>query len=203
MKTKLTLILVTLIISVGCMPPRQLTREEQLLSLHKKTNVAQKAYPDISKDKLIAASESVLKLVDPNDVVFFHNDDGFIMRRFYTCFMLFNNVFGYDYWHVDVIQRDGINILEVRAEVRQNMGMFATVPTEPPKKNLTVEESVLSEAEYILFFKRIDYMLGIEQKWMTCEEARGYIKENKYNGNIMFLCGDNYFGIEDRSPESQ
>lgn len=85
------------------------------------------------------------------------------MKKYYTLFLVFNAVPGYDFWIVDFVEKNSNEFLvSVIVTTVQDVGMFATLPQSPILSNITIQESTLSEAEAKIFFKRIDYFLGID-----------------------------------------
>ena len=70
---------------------------------------------------------------------------------------------------------------------------------------------MLCEAEYKLFFSRLDYLLGLSPTWVSCDGAFAFAKANGYQtgsqtapgplkGDFPYVCGNGRWGIEDARP---
>lgn len=200
-------ILVSAIVGSACAPSVQMTREEQLQLLKSHAQAAEQVYKGTPASKIADSVVKVLTLMDPPDVRFVHYDNRIVMTRFYTAFMGFGSVNGFDIW---AVYFDNLPDSSVKVTVRvigvQSFGIFASIPPVPHVPPTPIEYTDLSEAESKLFFSRLDYMLGLSSEWIPCGKAREFAKTNGYRvrnefGPFPRVCGDNWFGIEDRKPE--
>ncbi|MDO8721528.1 MAG: hypothetical protein Q7J31_04780, partial [Syntrophales bacterium] len=109
-------------------------------------------------------------------------------------------------------KENGIISLTLIVTGVQQSGPFAMLPSKPILSNISVDETVLSEAESKLFFKRVDYFLGKEETWVDCDSAIQFATKHNYQtnyytvnggvfGHFPYICGDNYFGVEDQKPD--
>jgi len=197
------------IVMTGC-AGKQMTRAEQLALRDKSREAAVNTYQGFTKDQVIEAAEKTLRLIDPTDAVFTHTEDKMVMTRPYSLFLGVSSVHGYDFWIMEFKEKENQTIeTTVTVVTIQNSGPFAQMPKIPPLGGVGVSQSTLSEAEAKAFYKRLDYMLGIEKQWMTRADALKMAEENgyvtnigAYGGHFNFLCGDNWYGIADKSPNS-
>ena len=43
-------------------------------------------------------------------------------------------------------------------------------------------------AVYDLFWKRLEFLIGLRDKWVTCEESQDDIRQGKTRGHVNWLC---------------
>lgn len=193
----------------GCGAGKQMSREDQLALRERLKTASTNTYTGFTKEQIFKASEKVMTLIDPADANFSYAENRMVMTRAYSVFLGLHSVHGYDFWILDTKENDdkSISATVIMCKV-QSSGAFASKPEIPGLGNVTVNQSSLSEAEARIFFKRLDYMLGIEKTWMTKELAMNFVAENKLftsigsvGGHLPFICGDNWFGVEDKGPE--
>lgn len=207
LQLKIAICLFSAVLVFGCAKGPQLTREEQLQMLKSHALSGEKVYEGTTVNKVADAAVKVLTLMDPPDARFVHFDNRMIMYRYYTAFMVFNAVHGFDVWalYFEELPNSAVKVT-VRVTGVQNFGMFATVPALPHVPSTPAEYTNLSEAENKLFLSRLDYMMGLSTDWIPCSKAKEFAKANGYRvhndfGPFPRVCGDNWFGIEDRRPE--
>ena len=188
----------------GCAQKR-LSREEQLAIQERNSAAAVQVYEGYTVDELAKAAEKVLYLIDPSDMQITHQKTRIVACRYYTMFLVFNAVHGYDTWVVYFDENESKVKVTLMAHTAQNMGMFATLPTPRLPDEITLETSVLSEAECRLFFERLDYFLGKTPNWHSCEKTKEWAKEQNLQivegCGLPFVCGHNWFGVEDKTPD--
>ena len=200
---KVTLLLALSLLLVSC--AKEMSREEQLAINNKNISAANKIYSGFSKEDIANAVTKTLELIDPSDSKFTHYENKIIMMRRYFFTLLFNTVIGSDCWIVTFEKLNDQDVsVSLSVSIAQAAGMVpvgnTTASTNPDKT------SVPSECESRLFFKRVDYFLGIEKKWISCKEAKKFMQDNNYYSDnpsspFPLLCGDNYFGIEAKDPQ--
>jgi len=190
----------------ACTPPPRLTRDEQIQLTKNNAAAGENVYKNIPVSKIADAAVNVLTLMDPPDMSFSHFDNRVVATRFYTAYMVFSTVAGFDIWAVyfKTLPDNTVHVT-VRVSGVQNFGMFSSIPPVPPIPPTPAEYTALSEAESKLFFRRLDYMLGLTTEWIPCDKAREFAKTNGYKvhndfGPFPRICGDNWFGIEDKKP---
>lgn len=195
----------------GC-ATKQLTREEQLAMQQRNMKAAVRNYQGFTKNEIANAAEKVLYLIDPADAKIIHQEDKVINYRHYYAFAA---GFGYDTWIVTVKELENKSFdVSVMVGFSQSFGLLgiAPVPQAKTPAEINFETNALDEAESMLFFERLDYFLGINPNWRSCENIKEWVKENNYQGmfqdtlgtsrlELPLMCGHNWFGIEDKSPE--
>lgn len=177
-------------------------------------NPALKNYAGVTKAELVKAIENVLYLIDPTDAKIVQQNDTVISYRYYSDKIRDKYISGYDTWAVTIKEQKNKSF-----EVAVMIGIAQDFSTSPhssvqPKTpaQLYFNINALDEAESRLFFERLDYFLGKNPAWRTCENIQTWVKENNYKGmfqdtsvsnrlDLPFICGHNWYGIEDKSPD--
>lgn len=176
-------------------------------------NPALRNYASVTKDELAQAAEKVLFLIDPTDAKIVQQNDMIISYRYYSDKIRDKYISGYDTWVVTVKeQKDKSFDVAVMVGTAQD---FSTSPNSSiqPKTpaELYFHINALDEAESMLFFERLDYFLGRNPTWRSCENIQTWVQENNYKGkfqdtalssrlDLPLICGHNWYGIEDRDP---
>lgn len=183
----------------GCAsgPRKQLSREEWIAS-------TSRVYSGITREQAIAAAERVLRLADGDDFQVVHSQDGFDAVRDWMAFAVIVLVTGKDYWSVRVMDDPG----GVKMTVQSSVTADSTSPTPTTSKGTWVAASspmvaggrpVDGPALYELFFARVDYLLGLNPRWSTCEEANARSESGATWGANRALC--NSFNMTDDKPD--
>lgn len=177
------------LILVGCAAKNpELTREEWL-DIHNQT------YEEASSEEVIAAAEEVLRTADPNDVTFTHREDGFLSTRPFLYYFVLAATSGQDFYDLSVEERDAGGVIaslymsrsaSTLAGQPTGAGSGASVTTIPGNA-----APVQSPASYFGFWKRVDYFLGLEDDWYTCDR----IKEERESREDLWGHTDNICGI--------
>lgn len=178
-----------------------------------KENPALRNYTGVAKPELVKAIENVLYLIDPADAKIVQQNDMVISYRYYSDKIRDKYISGYDTWVVTVKeQKDKSFEVAVMVGTAQD---FSTSPNSAiqPKTpaELYFNINALDEAESMLFFERLEYFLGKNPAWRSCENIQTWVQENNYKGkfhdtalsnrlDLPLICGHNWYGIEDRNP---
>ena len=200
------LLIISLYMIVGC-TKQQLSREEQLAIQQRNMIAAVKNYSGFTKDQLANSIEKVLYLMDTSDANIVHYENSVVNFRKYLIYMVLSAGFGYDTWVVNINKQDD-NSFDVSIAIGhvQNFGMFPTMPQPKTPAEIKFPANALDEAESKLFFERLDYFLGLNNSWRSCKNIKEWAKENNYQGafinsfDLPYICGHNWFGIEDQDP---
>lgn len=206
----------------GC-ATKQLTREEQLAMQQRNMKAAVRNYQGFTKNEIANAAEKVLYLIDPADSKIIHQEDKVINYRYFIIYLGLGSDVGYDTWVVTMKELEDKSIdVSVMVGTISNSGLFITAPQPKSLAELNFETDALDEAESMLFFERLDYFLGTNPNWRSCENVKEWVRENNYQGiaqeaysrhlypiytapfgdyELPLICGHNWVGIEDKSPE--
>ncbi|SCZ49047.1 hypothetical protein [Thiohalomonas denitrificans] len=146
----------------GCaVQQERVTRDEFL-------KFSTKEYFGFNQQQIISASEELFNLSDGNDYEFSYTKNGITAGRFYNVYMVLAVDQGNIIWNIETFPTDDGVIVEVIVE--NHKGGFLS-PTTTFAYN--------DPANYELYFKRLDYMLGISDTWLTCELAKSVFEERE------------------------
>lgn len=179
-----------------------------------KSNPAQKNYAGVTRDKLAKAAENVLYLMDPTNAKIVRQDDAVVNYRYYSDKIRDKYISGYDTWVVSIKEQKNKSFdVAVMVGIAQDFGTSAHSSVQPKTPaQMFFKINALDEAESMLFFERLDYFLGKNPVWRSCENIQTWVNENKYrgmfqdtavsnSGDLPFICGHNWYGIEDKKPD--
>lgn len=177
-------------------------------------NPAMRNYAGVTKADLVKAIENVLYLIDPSDAKIVQQNDAVISYRYYAEKIRDNYIAGYDTWVITIKeQKDKSFEVAVMVGTAQDFGSSPNSSVQPKTPaEMYFKINALDEAESMLFFERLDYFLGKNPNWRTCENIQTWVKENNFkgkfqdtavssSGDLPLICGHNWYGIEDRSPD--
>ncbi|WP_159299822.1 hypothetical protein [Spiribacter sp. SSL99] len=193
MKRMLTLGFISIVL-VGCASNPELSREEWL-DIHNHT------YPDASAEEVISAAEEVLRTADPNDVTFTHREDGFLATRQFLYYFVLAATSGQDFYDLTATEREdgGVDVSLYMSRSESSLvgqptgGGGASVTTIPGNAS-----PIQSPAAYFGFWRRIEYFLGQEDTWYTCDRIKA-ARESREDlwGHTDNICG---IGFQDNLP---
>ncbi len=186
---------------LGCASPpsKQLSREEYL-------TMTTRVYKNEKSERVIAKAEEVLRLADEKDVKFAHKKNGFIAQRhwmMYAVIAAYNGVHYYDF----SVEQEGKNIratLELRGQGNLHTAAISPViggaggVTVTPDSMPSAAVVVFDQASYDLFWHRLEYLLGKQKTWLTCDDMKERVKQGLSEGSIALLCQDQT--VDDRAP---
>jgi hypothetical protein len=174
----------------GCAAPHQIRDRSDFLA------EGTREYQGETRERLIAAAETVLKLSDPTDFEFRHSLTGFTGLRRYVIFAVIAAAQGREKWEFLVeqpgpgIQRASISV----SEAGTASGGYSVRP---------YENQLASVPLYRLFWARMDYVLGRRPDWKTCAEAAAELEATNTNTAAALggLCGPTSDGRNAPPPE--
>lgn len=191
---KLLLTTMLLVTISGCaIKHPQMTRDEYL-------QTTQREYSDKTPDDIFRATEKLFTLADGDDFTFHYTDDTMTATRPWSVYLVLAAAMGTDTWLIRTKRTDSGT--KVSALVSTSSGTIAPMATTggdwaaaglPGGGNV-----VAGTAIYDVFWSRMDYLLGISKKWMTCKEADLRVKTKKVWGSNEALC--NSFNMKDAAP---
>jgi len=203
---KIVVIFLTLSILTGCAAQRKLTRHEYIALREKYDQLRTKVYKNISKEQVLDAIEKLFNLAD-DDYQISYGKNGCIAYRNWCLYLVFAAAFGKDYWYILVNENMNETKVTIR-EVTQSTAFVGTatgnggaqITTFPSMINPDIIDEIelkTRDAMYTLFFKRLDFLLGMSNEWLDCKKARQYMRDNNIKGNLDPFC----VVASDRKPE--
>ena len=155
-----------------------LSRIEQNSIYEQLEKASKKKYNKHTKKDVMDACYQVLSLMDPRDSLFQHGPDIIVMKRTWFLSLGIITSISNDYWIVKFIDTPQGTLVTLRTISKgKDSGLFdlSIYPEELESTNLTIHQSCLLEGDYYTFFKRVDYMLGVEPVWYDCSLAKSKI----------------------------
>lgn len=153
-----------------------------------------------SKGDVVEAAREVIRLSDPSDVKFENTEEGFNASRVSTgYYVVKTNIDGYSFKFIaqekNGLTRTRIEIEET--EIKQSVLTLGLPTGEVGKPNYPYI--------YELFYARLEYLLGIKDGWVKCDEAVSRVSAKFGLPNdarkigMASLCGDY---ADDNEPTS-
>lgn len=179
---KIILYLFVLITLCGCAAQRtQMTRAEYL-------QATQRAYKNISADKVLDAAKELFDLADGDDFKYQYTNVSLTAKRSWLVYLVLGASSGVDVWNVNVQEQGPNSVVSVSATTMiGGLAGFTEVISN-------------GTALYDLFWTRLEYLLGLRKEWMTCEMSSKRIKAGDVWGNDELLC--NSFNMKDSLPKN-
>lgn len=184
--------------SCATIAPQQ-TIEDLSILREKRLEAATHKFNDTKGLDVEKAIAKVFNLLDGSDVKFDLRTNKILVSRWWTFYAVFNVGFGKDFWEFK-IKEAGTGI-EVTAafDAEANTGMFATPIATDFKENIGIGGNMkvgASIADYDLLYGRVEYILGNNKTWPTCDDIA---TKHNVDKSTMVLCGR--IGIDDKRPE--
>lgn len=155
---------------------------------------ATRTYRGEPRERIIRAAEIVLKHSDPQDFEFRYNLGGFEGLRRYFIYAVFASANGRERWQFQTdIPEPGAVVASVS---------ISEAGTVHGQTSTPYEGSMPSVPLYRLFWSRVDFVLGKNPNWVTCEEAAKELEAT--NTNVLALgglCGPTSDGRNAPPPE--
>lgn len=151
-------------------------------------------YPGETRQRLIAAAETILNHSDPGDITFDYRGNGFSARRRYFLYAAIASVDGEDRWSFGVAE--GAEAARARVTLVDSaslQGLGVSDRWRAPHR---------ATGSYRLFFARLDYMLGKRADWVDCASAPKALRLDPERPGIDGLCSLTHQGREAGPPRS-
>lgn len=161
---------------------KKMTREEWL-------QVGQHSYVGIKKEVLIDKAQKVLELADGDDFHFSYTPNGFVASRNWFLYYVIGSTQGTDYWTFNVEEKDGKLVADVRASTTAGTltaysnGMGASTVTTP-----TIGIPIEGTALFNLYWRSLDYVLGLTDRWEDCRDGLERVKRDETWGYLVNIC---------------
>lgn len=171
----------------ACAAPHQITNRADFLA------EATRTYK-VPREKVIQAAETILKISDPQDFDFRHNQSGFVGMRRYFVYAVLASASGQERWEISTEEtKEGVRVSLGVTDVGQTHGQGGQ----------RYDGKLGSVHLYRLFWKRMDYMLGKSQVWVSCQDASQEIEAGGTNAMSALegLCGSTSDGRHAPAPE--
>lgn len=163
----------------GCTTTPQMTRDQFL-------QTTQRVYSGVDKEQILKNAEEIFRLSDGSDYSFSYRENGLQAIRFYNVYMVLSVVSGNFVWNVDTEDLPGGTLVKIHAEDRRG-GFLSPTYTYP----------INTLDSYDFFWRRLDFLLGKSDKWISCQVARN---EHMENSNVWCNLEPWCFVTDDKNP---
>ena len=156
---------------------------------------ASRVYPGETRERVLKAAETVLRISDPSDFEFRYTLTGFTGLRRYFIYAVIASASGREKWDFMTEPEPG----GLRASVSISEEGTASGGYSANR----YENAMASVPLYRLFWGRVDYMLGRRSDWVTCDQASAELAQTNTNAASALggLCGPTSDGRNAPPPD--
>ena len=179
------------LVCASCSVPHQIINREDFLA------EATRHYPGESRERVIKAAETVLRISDPKDWDFRYTLNGFVGLRRYFVYAVIASAQGQEKWEFladeDAAQPNTIRASVSISEAGVSTGGYTSTPYEGKMASIPL---------YRLFWDRVDYMLRKRSDWVTCDQVFEELEKTRTTHDALAgLCGPTSEGRDAPAPE--
>ena len=184
----LCLLLVTLLAGCAAAPHQVRDRDDYLAE-------ASRVFPGESRERVLKAAETVLRVSDPSDFEFRYTLTGFTGLRRYFIYAVLAAASGREKW--DFMTEADPNGL------RASISISEEGTSSGGYSQNRYEGAMASIPLYRLFWSRVEYMLSKRADWVTCDQAAAELASSNTNAVAALggLCGPTSDGRNAPAPE--
>lgn len=182
----------------GCATTQTQSTSEIAVLRDTREKASTQYFKNVSSKEMEQAIVNFFKLLDEKDVDFDLRKNKILVSRWWTYYAVFSVGWGKDFWEIHLTPDPGGVLVSAAFVSERNDGPLASRITTPFRENIAVGGNIhdgASVADYYLFYRRIEYLLGRLDNWTTCEDARQFKGKS---GEEIVLC--ERIGIDDNSP---
>jgi hypothetical protein len=174
----------------ACTPPPQIVDRSDFLA------EATRTYQGETTERLILAAQRVLEQSDPKGFEFRNTLNGFEGLRKYFIYAVIASASGKERWDFTA-DRDPSGAVKAGLTVSDagaSQGGYTRTPYDVQMASIPM---------YRLFWSRLEYVLGRNDNWQTCDDAEVQFHDTKINPLVALggLCGPTSHGRDGEPPE--
>jgi hypothetical protein len=156
---------------------------------------ATRVFPGETRERVLKAAETVLKISDPTDFEFRYTLTGFTGLRRYFIYAVLAAASGREKWDV-MTEPDP-------AGLRTSVSISEEGTASGGYSQNRYEGAMASVPLYRLFWSRVEYMLNKRPDWVTCDQAGAELAASNTNtvAALGGLCGPTSDGRNAPAPE--
>jgi len=154
-----------------------------------------RVFPGETRERVLKAAETVLRISDPADFEFRYTLTGFTGLRRYFIYAVLASASGREKWEFQTeADPTGLKASISISEEGTSGGGYS---------RSNYEAAMASVPLYRLFWNRIEYMLSRRPDWVTCEQAAAELQSSDTNpiAALGGLCGPTSDGRNAPAPE--
>jgi len=159
-----------------CVPSKVLSPHESM-SQDEQIKATTRVYRDISSETILFATDKLLVRSNETEFQFSHSPERLTAESKRSVYMPNTS---WQEWHekwVVTAQEQSKEVL-VSVKVERHISHLFGSETQTP----------YGPAVYDLFWKRLEFLIGLDDQWMTCEEIQEAIRQGKTRGHVNWLC---------------
>ena len=182
-------VLILMLAVCQAVPQKTMTRDEWL-------SARTRIYNGKTEGEALSAAERLFRLADGNDFTITHSASDLRATRDWIVYLVIMGQRGTDGWRVEARQKGnqvGVAVQLATGRISMMPGAYGSVYSEAGSA-----KQVEGDAIYTLFFRRLEYLLGLESEWLTCSRMQELITKGTAWGEIEALC--NSFNVTDTHP---
>lgn len=191
---KIFIILACLILYGCAIKNQNKTLAELDASYKNNIKASTRTYKDKTPLQVRNAAYKVITLLDPDDIKFDVKDGSLMATRFNTYYAVLAVGAGRDWYSVDIQKNENGSTVKFGFYGELNHGLIVQPIAESFRSNIPVGAHN-SINDYNLFFDRLDYFLGLNSVWETCDIAKSKLADKD---SKLFLCDQ--LGLENKNP---
>jgi hypothetical protein len=156
---------------------------------------ATRVFPGETRERVLKAAETVLRISDPTDFEFRYTLTGFTGLRRYFIYAVIAAASGREKWEfLTEPDPSGLRASVSISEEGTSSGGYS---------RSNYEGAMASVPLYRLFWSRVEYMLNRRPDWVTCEQAAAELQSSNTNALAALggLCGPTSDGRNAPAPE--
>jgi hypothetical protein len=174
----------------ACTPPPQISDRSDFLA------EATRTFPGETTERVILAAQRVLDQSDPKYFEFRNTLNGFSGLRRYYVYAVIAAENGRERWDFTA-DRDP------NGAIRAGLTIADVGAAQSSYNRTAYDVQMASIPMYRLFWSRVDYVLGRNDNWTTCDDAEVQFHDTKINPLVALggLCGPTSHGRDGEPPE--
>jgi hypothetical protein len=156
---------------------------------------ATRVFPGETRERVLKAAETVLRISDPTDFEFRYTLTGFTGLRRYFIYAVIASASGREKWEL-LTEPDPSGL-------RASVSISEEGTSSGGYSRNNYEGAMASVPLYRLFWSRVEYMLNRRPDWVTCEQAAAELQASNTNtlAALGGLCGPTSDGRNAPAPE--
>ena len=143
-----------------------------------------RTYKDITKEDVVDAAREVIRLSDPNDIIFTTTPDGFSAVRRQLSYYVVES--GLDIFVFEFTARETESGIQTRIEIQERIERANLVTLGLPVAQVGKPQTSYA---YQLFYSRMDYLLGLSDRWQNCKDGGAASDKQAENLGLGAFCG--------------
>lgn len=156
---------------------------------------ATRTYKGEDRERVIRAAETVLKQSDPDNIEMRYTPNGFQALRKYFVYAVIAAARGREKWDFSVEEAKGAQVATLSVTEQGVSASGSSIRSYDNNMNQV--------PLYRLFWKRVDYLLGLRPDWTTCDQESAALQAANINAttSLSGLCGPTSAGRNLPPPE--